>query len=517
MVLLVIQAAAMPQAAAQTLTPAEQRGKQIFLEGTSTGSNKVSAYVGAGAVLLPASAVPCAGCHGIDGLGRPEGGLNPPDIRWKQLTKSYGHVHENGRRHPAFDEPSLSRLVKRGIDPAGNRINQAMPLYVMSDSDMNDLVAYLKRLGSDFDPGVGKDRLQLATLLPLSGPQGGLGRAMGQVMSGYLDDLNAAGGLFGRRIELSIIPYGDSPQTAIEHLRSALEQQPYFALVGAYTVGVEQEVLDQLGRRDIPLVGPFTLDPRDQIVNDDVFYIYPGFKEQVRALTDRALANRTDTTTPVLMVAPEGADADDLVETAVDRAGRQNAGPPQVIRYREGEMDSDAVLEAIERQRIGTLLYFGEQAALNRLLAEAAARHRTPQVYLLSSRVSQELFDAPLAFNGRIYVAHPTLPIDITAAGRSEYGQLSARHSLPREHLQGQVAALTAIKLMVEGLKKVGREVYREQLVNSLEGLHGYVTGLTPPLSYGPNRRIGARGAHVVALDLVAKRYRTENSWQAVR
>jgi mono/diheme cytochrome c family protein len=76
-----------PVAGAAALDEAAARGKQIYLEGTSAGGGTIEAVVGDEAVTLPASAVPCASCHGPDGRGRPEGGVLPPDIRWQELTK----------------------------------------------------------------------------------------------------------------------------------------------------------------------------------------------------------------------------------------------------------------------------------------------------------------------------------------------------------------------------------------------------------------------------------------------
>ena len=92
-----------PAAGGASLDEAAARGKQLYHQGISAQGGVIEAVVGDEAVTLPASAVPCAGCHGPDGRGRPEGGVEPPDIRWSQLTKVYGHVHEDGRRHPPFD------------------------------------------------------------------------------------------------------------------------------------------------------------------------------------------------------------------------------------------------------------------------------------------------------------------------------------------------------------------------------------------------------------------------------
>ena len=49
-----------------------------------------------------------------------------------------------------------------------------------------------------------------------------------------------------------------------------------------------------------------------------------------------------------------------------------------------------------------------------------------------------------------------------------------------------------------------------------LEGLYEYRTGLTPAISYGPNRRIGAMGAYVITVDLKTKQLVPASGWIGV-
>jgi hypothetical protein len=137
-------------------------------------------------------------------------------------------------------------------------------------------------------------------------------------------------------------------------------------------------------------------------------------------------------------------------------------------------------------------------------------------VYLLGVLVSGPPLGAPAGFDRRIFLAYPTLPRDITPAGRAEYQALAQRHALPPDHLQGQVAALAAAKLLTEGLKRSGRDLNREVLEEGVEDLYQYRTEVTPPLTYGPTRRIGARGAHVVVVDLEAKQQEPVGPWTEV-
>src|SRR3954453_21342240 len=80
-----------------------ERGRRIYQEGTSPSGGAIVAGMGDGGVEraapggeVPASAVPCAGCHGRDGKGKPEGGVIPSDLTWTALPRPYGVTHPGG-------------------------------------------------------------------------------------------------------------------------------------------------------------------------------------------------------------------------------------------------------------------------------------------------------------------------------------------------------------------------------------------------------------------------------------
>src|SRR5882672_8030306 len=121
--LIALGAAAWPSALAQeSLTPRESRGKQIYVQGTSPSAREILAYVGESSLEIPGTSMACANCHGLDGQGKPEGGINPSDIRSEFLTKPYGVTHPDGRKHPPYTEHGLELAITRGTDPAGNRL-----------------------------------------------------------------------------------------------------------------------------------------------------------------------------------------------------------------------------------------------------------------------------------------------------------------------------------------------------------------------------------------------------------
>src|SRR5262245_16040674 len=152
--------------AAAPLSPSELRGRQIYLKGESTSGQSIPATIGDG-VDANASVLACGNCHGRDGTGRREGGVTAPSIRWADLTRPYEVTSPNGRSHPQYDERLFARAVTEGLDPGGHTLSPAMPRYRMSAGDAADLIAWLKRIGTDAEVGITTDSIVIGSLLPL--------------------------------------------------------------------------------------------------------------------------------------------------------------------------------------------------------------------------------------------------------------------------------------------------------------------------------------------------------------
>jgi hypothetical protein len=105
------------------------------------------------------------------------------------------------------------------------------------------------------------------------------------------------------------------------------------------------------------------------------------------------------------------------------------------------------------------------------------------------------------------------LPSDQTGESVLEYRALAEKYKLPGRHLPTQISAFCAAKILVEALKLAGKDVSREKLIRALEGFYEFETGLTPRITYGPNRRIGALGAYMVTIDPEKKEFKRVSGW----
>ena len=59
-----------------------------------------------------------------------------------------------------------------------------MPRYTLNEQAAHDLAAYLKRLGTDSDKGVGEKEVVVAAVVPSGGRLAGVGNVVGRLLSG---------------------------------------------------------------------------------------------------------------------------------------------------------------------------------------------------------------------------------------------------------------------------------------------------------------------------------------------
>lgn len=483
-------------ASGAALGPREQAGRLLYVEGRGAGGREVTAFLAG--TSLPASAVACASCHGADGQGRPEGGVLPPPVAWSELVRPGGHVHPAGRRHPAFDARTLARAVTEGVDPAGNALDPAMPRYSLSREEAESLVAYLRVVDRERDPGIEDRTLRIATVLPTRGRAAPVGDVMRRVLEASFAELNATGGLHGRRVALAVAGYDSDAGGAVEALAALVAREPPFALVSGFAPGAEEALAAFAERERLPLVAPFALaTPADADAGRYAFYALAGLREQARALA--RFAGRGGARGRAAVLHPAERSAADAAEAGA--AALRAAGFAAVERasFEPGRLGAGA--GPLPGAGADLVLFLGGDADLAAFLRAPRARGPAPRVLALAPLAARAAVEAPPAFRGRIFLASPASPGGEGSAGAEALRRLRARAGVSGQAGPASISAGTAAAILVEALRRAGRRLTREGLVAALESLHAFDPRLAPPVTFGPARRVGAHGAHVVAVD----------------
>ena len=128
----------------------DSNGERIYFTATSSSDRSIS-YTGS---IRMMHSIACANCHGPEGKG---GRVNmmmwsfdTPDITWDKLTGEEHHEEpENGEdheEHPPYTMDTIKQAITDGVNPAGEPLDDEMPLWKMSAQDLDDLVDFMKTL-----------------------------------------------------------------------------------------------------------------------------------------------------------------------------------------------------------------------------------------------------------------------------------------------------------------------------------------------------------------------------------
>jgi ABC-type branched-subunit amino acid transport system substrate-binding protein len=496
-----VAALLMSAAFAGPLSAPEKRGREIYRRGTAAGKQAGTARVGSESVPITSASFACANCHGIWGEGGRESGINVPRLDWEHLC-SPATSPVTGRHRAAYTLASLRRAITAGVDPSGTRFYAAMPRFAFPAASLDALIAYLARIGDDgdLDPGVTSSAIRVGAALPLSGPMEGAGRAIRQTLEAMFARAARDGGVYGRNIELVV---EDSMRAdAVNRLIAGERVLTLVANLGADSASALLE------REEVPSIGPVSVSPSPHqagVPNRYIFYLLPDFYEQARALVD-FVAARAAPIQPRFAALYSGSKPN-LDAVAGLRAQTTLRGFRLLASERIG---SPGALALILARNPDDLLFCGDGDELARIVRELQQADPRP-VLLAFQPAAQSVLAAlggPVAESALL--AAPAFPPDNARA--PEFFSILNQDPSKQQYIGFRAAAFGAGGVLLEALRANGRRISRESLIRVLER-QSFHTGVTMPLHFSPNRRVGSSGALIFGLDAQTRDFAPISGW----
>ena len=191
------------------LTSSEVRGKAAYFGQSGSVLDAATARIEGTDFDLPASSFPCASCHGTRGQGRSERGVQPTNLTRSSLTRPYDVRMQAGRVRPGYTEELFIRAVQTGIDSGGNQLNSAMPRFDLDNDALADIWAFLGKIDVASDPGVAEAGITIGVYLGHD-LQTSHAKDIRHLLEAFADDINALGGIHGRKLEWDWLQTGDA-------------------------------------------------------------------------------------------------------------------------------------------------------------------------------------------------------------------------------------------------------------------------------------------------------------------
>lgn len=529
-------------------------GRRIYREGLLPSGQPIQG-VGPANVVLSAAQAACATCHRRSGYGSSEG---PIEVRAITGSALFGErvapvlpgspvapaaliVQSNSspaeaarananalravrtalfagnRPRPAYDDASLTRAIRQGVDTTGRVMNVSMPRYSLDASALEALTAYLKTLSVQTPPGVGEEKVHFATVIQ-PGTDPAQRSALVEVLQTYMRDRNLGLRAEIRREQVGLVRLQRTYREWVLHvwdldgpsdtwgaqLEARQQQQPVFALVSGLGNSSWRPIHEFSERFEVPCIFPQVEMPELDGPNFYTVYLSRGLTLEAHALAK--YLHEAGVRGPVTQVhRRDGASA--FAAEAFRKALSAGGGATRLADRVLDATPDEAYWQQLARQTSNATLVLwlpSHDLAQARALTEAGSRVKA--VYLSSGLAGERAAwrgGLTTEGDGQVRLVYPQdLPrarsarLDLVRRWLTNNGIAPAEERL---QMNAYLAATVVGMVMSHNMDTYSREFMLERMEHRVGTAHEL--SIYPHLSLGPGQRYASKGSYIVRVD----------------
>jgi ABC-type branched-subunit amino acid transport system substrate-binding protein len=342
--------------------------------------------------------------------------------------------------------------------------------------------------GAVLAQGVTDSQVVLGQSAAFSGPSAQLGKDMREGAMLYFDYVNAHGGVHGRRIELKSLDDGYEPNRAVANTKKLIDDEKVFALFGYVGTPTSMAAMPVFTQAKVPFVGAFTgAEALRHPVNPYIFNVRASYFDETEAIVRHLTAMSIDNIAIFYQNDAYGQAGLAGVERALKKRNMSLSARGTVER---NTVAVAKAVESIKKANPQSVIMIGSYKACAEFIREMKKQGQSPTFWNVSFVGSKALADE-LGPEGRGVEISQVVPFpwDISVPVVREYRKLlDAKKGEPGF---GTLEGFISAKVMVEGLKRAGRKLDRENFLRAMESLSDYDTGGFK-ITYGPQDHSGS-------------------------
>jgi ABC-type branched-subunit amino acid transport system substrate-binding protein len=324
-------------------------------------------------------------------------------------------------------------------------------------------------------PGVTSKTILLGQAAAFSGPAAQLGIQMNIGTKAYLDYANARGGVFGRRIVLKTRDDRYEANLCVEATKKLIEEDKVFALisyVGTPTTGAAMPILTEA---KVPLVGPFTgAELLRTPVNRYVFNVRASYYDETEKIVEQLVSTGNKKIAVFYQDDNYGQAGLKGVEIAMGKRSLKIAALGKVERNTIKVEDAVKTINAAQPDGV---VMISAYTSITEFVRQMKRQGSSTQFHNVSFVGSKALADSLKDDGYGVAISQvvpfpwsPSVPIV------KEYQEIMAK-SGSKDFNFSSLEGFIVAKVMVEGLKRAGKDLTREKLVAALESMNNVDLG----------------------------------------
>jgi ABC-type branched-subunit amino acid transport system substrate-binding protein len=337
------------------------------------------------------------------------------------------------------------------------------------------------------DEGVNAKEIRIGMANAQSGPASGLGLNLKAGAEAYLERVNAAGGVHGRKLVLVSVDDGYEPERAAAATKRLIEQDKVFTLFGYVGTPTSAASVPLASRASTPYLFPFTgAEFLRNPVNKWVFNVRASYFDETETMVER-LTKDAGARRIALFIQDDA--FGEAGKAGVNRAlHKRGMRVVEEARYKRNTLDIDEGLARIKAATPDAVVFVGTYKPLALLVKKARAAGVSARFLTVSFIGTAEFIQEAGADGEGVYITQVMPSPDAAALPLvKQFRQDMKNRPVNYGSLEGYVNAM----VLVEALRKTGASPSRSAFVSALEGLNADLGGLK--VAYSATSHQGAK------------------------
>jgi branched-chain amino acid transport system substrate-binding protein len=339
------------------------------------------------------------------------------------------------------------------------------------------------------EPGVSADKIVIGQSAGFTGSVAGTVKELTAGAQLYFDHVNSKGGIHGRKIVLESMDDGFDPKKSPEVFKKLIEEKQVFAMFLSRGTPTNEAAYPVLEAAKVPLVGPSTgamsmYDPPRKYM----FPVRASYHSETFKLVPQ-LVNMGINKIALLYVEDSfGKDGLSGLQIALKKA---NITPVAVVAHPRGATNLDEQIAAIAKSEPQAIIMVTVLDAGVAFVKGMKKTGRSPMFITLSNN-SSNAFIKNLGNDGHGVAVSQVSPYPFSGGEplTREFLAISKERNSAVAPSYSSMEGFIAAKVLVEGLRRAGKQPTREKLIAGLESMKQHDLGGID-VTYGPGLRTG--------------------------
>ncbi|KAB2842543.1 MAG: ABC transporter substrate-binding protein [Burkholderiales bacterium] len=319
-------------------------------------------------------------------------------------------------------------------------------------------------------------------------------------MALYFDEVNARGGVHGRKIKLQSYDDKFDPKIAAENTRKLIEEDKVFAMVGYIGTGAIVASLPQITENRVPVIGALSgeeglRDPKMKMI----FHTRGSYGAETDKMVEQLISTGVKS---IAVVYQDDAFGKAGLRSAQGAFARRNLKPVIEAPIDMSKLDAlDGLVASVAKSQPGGIIMVTAGKASTAFIRAYLKSGQRPWFFGVSVLSAKALF-AALGEDARGIVIAQVVPAP--ASGRYAISReflAAAQKAKSSDTTYNSLEGYITAKVFVEALRRAGKDLTRERLVSALESINNYDLGGFV-IDYSGGRRIGSS---FVDLSIISK------------